>query len=57
MKEPRDDLQLDEGVVDDVSKFCYLGDILDSEGGVEPAVRVTVSALRVTSGEISLMYR
>ena len=43
-EEPRDDLHLEGGVVDEVKEFCYLGDLLDSEGGVERAVRMRVSA-------------
>ena len=27
-----------------IKEFCYLGDLLDSEGGVDKAVRVSVSA-------------
>ena len=32
------------GVVGVVTQFCYLGDVLDSEGGAERAVRVRVAA-------------
>ena len=42
--EPCDDLQLDGEVVEEVKEFCYLGDLLDSEGGVERTVRMRVSA-------------
>ena len=34
---------VEEGTVEEVGKFCYLGDMLDSEGGVERAVRMRVS--------------
>ena len=44
MEEPHDDLQLEEGVVDQVKKICYLGDLLDSEDGVARAVKMRVSA-------------
>ena len=30
--------------MEEVREFCYLGDLLDSEGGVERTVRTTVSA-------------
>ena len=32
------------GVVRVVTQFCYLGDVLDSEGGAERAVRARVAA-------------
>ena len=32
------------GVVGVVTQFCYLGDVLDSEGGAERAVRARVAA-------------
>ena len=44
MEKPCDDLQLEGGVVEKVKEFCYLGDLLDPEGGVERAVRMRVSA-------------
>ena len=44
MEEPRDDLQQEGGEVEEVKEFCYLGDLLDSERGVEQAVRMRVSA-------------
>ena len=43
MEEPRDDLQLEGGMVEEVKKFCCLGDLLDTEGGVERAVRMSES--------------
>ena len=46
MEEPRDNLQLKEGVVEVVRESCYLGDLLDSEGRVERAVRIRVPAGR-----------
>ena len=33
-----------EGGVVVVTQFCYLGDVLDSEGGAEKAVRARVAA-------------
>ena len=32
------------GIVGVVTQFCYLGDVLDSEGGAERAVRARVAA-------------
>ena len=32
------------GVIGVVTQFCYLGDVLDSEGGAERAVRARVAA-------------
>ena len=43
MEEPRDDIQLVGGIVEEVMEFCYLGDLLDIEGGVEHAVIMRVS--------------
>ena len=31
-------------MVEEVKEFCYLGDLLDSKGGVERAVRMRVPA-------------
>ena len=42
--EPCDALQLEGETVEEVKEFCYLGDLLDSEGSVERAVRMRVSA-------------
>ena len=42
--EPSDDLQLEGEAVEEVKEFCSLGDLLDSEGGVERTVRMRVSA-------------
>ena len=42
----RDDLQLEGGVVEEVKEYYYLGDLLDSEGGVERAVRMKASDAR-----------
>ncbi len=39
-----ENIVVEEGVVEEVKQFCYLGDVLDSEGGVERAVRMRVSA-------------
>ena len=43
-----------DGVIGVVTQFCYLGDVLDSEGGVERAVRARLAAAwgkkRVISG-------
>ena len=32
------------GQIEEVQEFCYLGDVLDCEAGVERAVRARVSA-------------
>ena len=42
-KEKKDGTTL-EGQIEEVQKFCYLGDVLDCEAGVERAVRARVSA-------------
>ena len=34
---------LDSGTIEEVSQFCYLGDMLDCEGGAEKAVRHRIS--------------
>lgn len=36
-------IEVDGGVIEEVKQFCYLGDMLDSEGGVERAVRARVA--------------
>ena len=41
------------GVVGVVTQFCYLGDVLDSEGGAYRAVRSRVAAAWVKWREIS----
>ena len=53
MEEPRDDLHLEAGVVQEMKEFCYLGDLLYSEGRVERAVRIRVSAAWYTWRDIS----
>ena len=37
-------LVVDGGVLEEVQQFCYLGDVLDCEAGVERAVRARVAA-------------
>ena len=37
-------LVVDGGVLEEVQQFCYLGDVLDCEAGVERAVRARVTA-------------
>jgi hypothetical protein len=37
-------LELEGGVIREVKQFCYLGDMLDSECGVERSVRTRVAA-------------
>ena len=54
MEEPRDELQLEGGVTKEVREFCYVSDLMDSEGGVERAVTMRV-LLRGTSGGIFLV--
>ena len=46
MREEADDdaLQIDGEVVEEVREFCYLGDLLDTEGSVERTVRMRVAA-------------
>ena len=47
---------MEGGVVGVVTQFCYLGDVLDSEGGAEKAVRARVAAAwgkwRENSGQL-----
>ena len=38
------DLIMEDGVVEEVESFCYLGDVLDCEAGVERSVRQRVAA-------------
>lgn len=38
-----DGLVVDGGVLEEVQQFCYLGDVLDCEAGVERAVRARVA--------------
>ena len=40
---PDDSLAMDNGTIEEVEEFCYLGDMLDSEGGAERAVRHRIS--------------
>ena len=42
--EDDDALQIDGETVEEVREFCYLGDLLDTEGSVERAVRMRVAA-------------
>jgi hypothetical protein len=37
-------LQVEGCVIREVKQFCYLGDMLDSEGGVERSVRTRLAA-------------
>ena len=39
-----DALRIDGETVEEVEEFCYLGDLLDTEGSVERAVRMRVAA-------------
>ena len=39
-----DALRIDGETVEEVKEFCYLGDLLDTEGSVERAVRMRVAA-------------
>ena len=43
IEEKRDGTTLG-GQIEEVQKFCYLGDVLDCEAGVKRAVRARVSA-------------
>ena len=40
-----------------MTRFCYLGDVLDSEGGAERAVRARVAAAWRKWREILGVYR
>ena len=42
-EEKRDGITLG-GQIEEVQKFCYLGDVLDCEAGVEKAMRARLSA-------------
>ena len=42
--EEDDTIQIDGDRIEEVKEFCYLGDLLDSEGSVERAVRMRVVA-------------
>ena len=53
IEEHRDDQQLKGGVFEEVIEFCYLGDLLDSEGGMERPVRMRVSATWYKRKDIS----
>ena len=44
---------MERGVVGVVTYFCFLGDVLDSEGGAERAVRARVAAAWGNWREIS----
>lgn len=46
---------VDGDVLEEVSKFCYLGDVLNGEGGVERAVKVRASATWGKYREISIL--
>jgi hypothetical protein len=43
-EEGEDEVVVDGGVIQEVQQFCYLGDVLDCEAGVERAVRARVAA-------------
>ena len=42
--EEDDTIQIDGDIIEDEKECCYLGDLLDSEGSVERAVRIRVVA-------------
>ena len=42
--EDDDALQIDVEMAEEVREFCYLGDMLDTEGSVERTVRMRVAA-------------
>ena len=48
-----DSIQLECGTIEEVKSFCYLGDILQCEGGVERAVRARISQAWMKWREIS----
>ena len=52
-EEEKEDIFIDGHRIEEVRQFCYLGDLLDSEGGVERAVRMRVSAAWQKWREIS----
>ena len=43
--------------IDEVKEFCYLGDVLDSDGGVERSVRGRIATTWKKWREISSMLR
>ena len=53
MEECRHDLHLVGAVIEEVKEFCYLGDLLDSEGGVERAMRMRGSVVWHSQSDIS----
>ena len=44
VEEESEDIHIGGEVIEEVEEFCYLGDLLDREGGVERTVRMRVSA-------------
>ena len=50
-----DSIQLEDGTIEEVKSFCYLGDILQSEAGAERAVRGRVSQAWMKWREISAL--
>ena len=55
VEEESDDIHIGGEVIEEVEEFCYLGDLLDREGGVEREVRIRVSAAWRKWREISIL--
>ena len=51
--EDDDTIEIDGNRIEEVKEFCYLGDMLDSEGSVERAVRMRVAAAWMKWREIA----
>ena len=55
---PEDDsLEIDGEVIQEVKGFCYLGDVLDSDGGMERSVSTRIVTTLKKCREISSMLR
>ena len=50
-----DSIRLEAVTIEEVKSFCYFGDVLQSEGGVERAVRARVSQAWMKWREISAL--
>ena len=52
-REEAETIEVDGGIIEEVKQFCYLGDMLDSEGGVERAIRTRVATTWMKWREIA----
>ena len=57
MRDLVEDFRSDGEMVEEVKTFRYLGDVIDSEGGVEMAVRARVASAWNKWREISALLR